>query len=211
MFAALFLTASLLTGSAGDGVGLLVVPPLALQPLGDVDPAVVARLADHLHAFFGTTVSVLPAAPLPESAWYAPRHRYRADKIVDFLNRTTSRDVAHVLGVTSADISVTNGRFSDWGVFGVAALSGRPGVVSTFRLHANGASEERFEARLDTVAAHELGHALGLPHCTHSGCLMQDVEGSIRPVDDSTGGLCASCVKRLTEALRPQPRAEAEP
>jgi archaemetzincin len=202
MFATLFLTAVLLGGQASSAAGAFTVPPVALQPLGDVDSSVVARLAERLQIFFGTTVTVLPAAPLPQSAWYEPRHRYRADKLVTFLDRTTSRDIAHVIGITSRDISVANGRIPDWGVFGVAKLSGRPGLVSTFRLRANGASDERFQARLDHVAAHELGHSFGLPHCPHRGCLMQDAEGSIGPVDRSTGGLCGECVRRLAEALR---------
>lgn len=58
-------------------------------------------------------MTVFPAAPLPDSAWYEPRQRYRADKLVNFLDRTTSRDIAHVMGVTSRDISVTNGRIPD--------------------------------------------------------------------------------------------------
>jgi archaemetzincin len=202
MFATLFLSATLLGGYASSGVGTFTVPPVALQPLGDVDSGVVVRLAERLQVFFGTTVRVLPAAPLPDSAWYEPRRRYRADKLVSFLDRTTSRDIAHVIGVTSRDISVTNGHVPDWGVFGVAALSGRPCLVSTFRLRANGASDERFQDRLDRVAAHELGRSFGLPHCPNRGCLMQDAQGSIKPVDLSTGGLCGDCVKRLAEALR---------
>src|SRR6266849_2634862 len=124
MFATLFLTATVFTATAAADVRPPAVPPVALQPLGDVEPGIVERLAGRLHDLFGTTVTVLPAASLPESAWYAPRRRYRADKIVDFLDRTTSRDIAHVIGVTSRDISVTKGAFPDWGVFGVAELSG---------------------------------------------------------------------------------------
>jgi archaemetzincin len=205
MCATLVLSVVLLGGYAAPGIGAFRVPPVALQPLGDVDADVVARLAESLRARFGTVVTVLPAAPLPGSAWYEPRQRYRADRLVSFLDRTTSRDIAHVIGVTSRDISVTNGRFPDWGVFGVAELSGRPGIVSTFRLRAGGASDGRAQDRLDRVAAHELGHSFGLPHCPNRGCLMQDAEGRMSPVDLSTGRLCDECVRRLTEALRCPP------
>ena len=211
MCATLFLSALLLGGYSSVGGAAFTVPAVALQPLGGVDPDVVARLAESLKAFYGTAVTVLPAEPLPAAAFYPPRGRYRADRIVAFLDRTTSRDVAHVIGVTSEDISVTNGRFPDWGVLGVAALSGRPGIVSTFRLRAGGASDELLQARLDRVAAHELGHSFGLPHCPHRGCLMQDAEGSIRPVDLSTGRLCDECFRRLALALRPASEAAVPP
>ncbi len=180
------------------------VPSVALQPLGDVDCSVVEQLADHLHTAFGTDVVVFPAQPLPSSAYYAPRHRYRADRLLEYLDRETSTGYQHVIGVTSEDISVTNGKTYDWGIFGVAELSGRPGIVSTFRLHASNASQARFETRLDHVAAHELGHSLGLDHCPEPGCLMQDAEGGIKPVDRSMGRLCPLCDRRLGEILRSQ-------
>ena len=174
------------------------LPEVALQPLGDVDEGVVEGLARELSSFFGLSVAVLPHEPLPESAYYAPRGRYRAEDLVSFLDQVTSSAIPHVLGVTSRDISAPKGEIADWGVIGVARLGGRPGVVSTYRLRAGGASDALFAARLDRVAAHELGHTLGLPHCDAPRCLMNDARGRIRSVDASAG-LCARCARALAE------------
>jgi archaemetzincin len=103
--------------------------------------------------------------------------------------------------VTSRDISVPKGEIADWGVIGVARLGGRPGIVSTYRLRVGGASDALFSARLDRVAAHELGHTLGLPHCDAPLCLMNDAHGHLRSIDVSTG-LCARCVRALAERTR---------
>lgn len=176
-------------------------PAVALQPLGEVNESVVEDLARNLSTLFGLNVAVLPGEPLPGSAYYARRKRYRAEDLVTFLDRTTVAAIPHVLGVTSRDISAPKGDVADWGVLGVARLGGRPGVVSTYRLHAGEASEARFSQRLDRVAAHELGHVLGLPHCPNPHCLMHDAEGSIRTVDSATG-FCEKCARALAEKLR---------
>lgn len=52
MFATLFLSATLLGGYASSGVGTFTVPPVTLQPLGDVDSGVVVRLAGALAGLF---------------------------------------------------------------------------------------------------------------------------------------------------------------
>ena len=174
---------------------------VALQPLGEVDGRVVEDLARNLSTFFGLEVTVLPGEPLPKSAYYVPRGRYRAENLVAYLDRTTASAISHVIGVTARDISAPKGAVADWGVFGVAKLGGRPGVVSTYRLHAGAVSESAFATRLGRVAAHELAHSLGVAHCATPHCLMNDAGGSIHSVDAATG-FCKTCARALVEKLR---------
>jgi len=176
-------------------------PSVALRPLGAIDEHVVEGLARNLSCLFGLNVAVLPGEPLPKSAYYAPRNRYRAADLVEFLDRTTAWEIPHVLGVTTRDISARKGENEDWGILGIARLGGRPAVVSTHRLRSGGASKAMVSTRLERVAAHELGHTLGLKHCDEPLCLMNDAEGSIRTIDVSTG-LCARCRRVIEERAR---------
>lgn len=200
------LTSCILAVTLSSRPSIPASPGVALQPLGEVSERVVQDLARNLSTFFGLKVTVLPMRPLPESAYYAPRRRYRAEDLVAFLDRTTAPAVPHVVGVTARDISAPKGPFVDWGVFGVAKLGGRPAVISTHRLHAGhlragDVSESVFETRLGRVAAHELAHTLGLAHCPTPRCLMNDAEGSIRSVDSATG-FCEKCARALAEKIR---------
>jgi archaemetzincin len=165
--------------------------------MGNVDREALANVARSLESTFALRVEILAPEPLPASAFYAPRARYRAGALVEFLEHTAPCDVPYVLGVTSRDISVTKGPVADWGVFGVARLAGRAGVVSTHRLRAGGVTKGQFLERLERVAAHELAHVLGLRHCTAAGCLMNDAEGTVRSVD-AAAGFCAPCSTGLS-------------
>lgn len=133
---------------------------------------------------------------LPKSAWYAPRKRYRADKLLDFL-APRAKPGERILGVTAVDISTSKGKHKDWGVFGLAQMGGPAGVISRFRLKrkAKGPAQVRF--RVATTAVHEVGHTLGLDHCVEARCVMQDAEGSIANTDGSTGRLGPGCTALL--------------
>jgi archaemetzincin len=135
---------------------------------------------------------------LPESAYYAPRKRHRAEKILDYLeDRYSAYD--RVLGITESDISVTKGESADWGVFGFARIHGKAAVISTYRLKLDGPSSERLKSRVYKVALHEFGHLSGLNHCTESStCPMQDAKGKVSTIDSSQDSLCGSCMKKAS-------------
>jgi archaemetzincin len=139
--------------------------------------------------------------PLPRSAWYAPRRRYRADVLIDHLPRYLEGEpeTTHVLGLTEVDISTSNGDIEDWGIFGLGYAPGPSAVVSSFRLKRRVKNREHFRFRVANTALHEVGHTFGLQHCDEDRCPMRDAEGSIASTDASNGFLGPQCQAELDE------------
>lgn len=177
---------------------------IAVQPLDAVKAERLAVVKKGLEEAFGLKVELLASRPLPKEAWYAPRGRYRAEKLLDDLSAKTAANYQIVVGVTAKDISTTKGEHEDWGIFGLGELDGRVCVVSTFRLGARGAGEKQLRDRLRKVAVHEAGHVMGLEHCPREGCVMRDAESSIATVDGETGKFCAECTAGWHSWLKDQ-------
>lgn len=138
---------------------------------------------------------------LPEEAYYPPRKRYRADKLLDFLHgfaEEAGEDVK-ILGVTEVDISTTSDPYPDWGIFGLGESPGRTAVISSKRLSRRPKNREHVQFRVATTAVHEIGHTFGLPHCDEHDvhCVMLDAEGGIENTDTSSGTLGPGCRTKL--------------
>ncbi|MEJ2422776.1 MAG: zinc-dependent metalloprotease [Acidobacteriota bacterium] len=175
---------------------------IAVQPFGKVRKTVVAEVRSTLEATYRCNVSVLPTVPLPRSAWYNPRKRYRAEKLTAWLDRNTPRTCDKVIGVARWDISSTKGKYLDWGIFGYAELGGRSCVISTHRLRLDHPSAKLLHKRIRVITLHEIGHTLGLRHCPHRGCVMEDCRGTIKTIDRSTGRYCRTCAAKIAEYLK---------
>ena len=68
--------------------------------------------------------------------------------------------------------------------------------ISSFRIKTP--DKILFNDRLVKVALHELGHTMGLPHCTFSRtCFMEAAEGTVKSVDRETRFLCSNCKKLI--------------
>ncbi len=156
-----------------------------------------------IEAFYRFEVTVPAPLPLPQEAYYAPRRRYRAERLLDFLQEVKHEEGDRIMGITAVDISTTKDGYEDWGILGLATLDGTVCVISTFRTGPRDADaplwkKERATIRLGKTVVHELGHNLGLPHCPHRGCILEDAMGSVSTTDREYT-FCDDCLRTLME------------
>jgi archaemetzincin len=170
---------------------------LLIQQLGAEIPNEDMTLVEQaLMGFYNVQIRVLPPVDLPKQAYYEPRRRYRAEKILSFLLEKLPIDGDRILGLTGVDISTDKGSIKDWGILGLASLGGKECVISSFRCHKRPLQGVSASILLAKVAVHEFGHTLGLDHCTTRGCLMEDAGGLARTCNREFD-LCPRCRSML--------------
>jgi archaemetzincin len=157
---------------------------ITIQPFDDIPDSLLNYIQNELKKVYDH-VEVKKSIPLPPSAFYSKRHRYRADSLINFLGTITPEN--HVtIGLTTKDISHTKGTIEDYGIMGLGFQPGPACVVSTFRLSKQNLSDQYFK-----LAIHELGHTQGLPHCPETTCYMRDAEGKNTTNEET--GFCGKC------------------
>jgi len=179
-------------------------PVVCMQPLGKHDVRLLKISRAGIEHLYGFRIRLLDGKPLPLVAWYAPRKRWRAEKLLDYLDGLSGHDSGcdYMVGFTSRDISTTKDEIKDWGIFGLGTIGGPSCMVSTFRLGARKATKRKKAERTIKVVNHELGHVLGLFHHPKKGCLMEDAKGTIRTVDSEHGLLCPDSKAAIERRLK---------
>jgi archaemetzincin len=157
---------------------------IEIQPFNGISPSQTQYVFTELKKVY-SLIEIKKAIALPQSAWYPPRNRYRADSLIQFLKRQTVN--GHItIGLTNKDISTTKNEVADWGVMGLGFRPGNACIASSFRLSKTGTNMQLFK-----VAIHELGHTQGLPHCNVKSCFMRDAEGG-NPTNEEKE-FCTKC------------------
>ena len=166
-----------------------------IQPLGKVNADYTAFLKQSVATFYGYDCVVKPNIPLTRDLLAASQTRYEASKILAKFNSDKN-----LLLITTVDIAYRkSAEMPEYGIFGLGFRPGNTCVVSTFRLQ-HKVTQAQFLERLKKVALHEIGHNLGLPHCTnHPECMMHDANGTIKQVDKEKVWFCEQCRKQLEE------------
>jgi archaemetzincin len=138
---------------------------LYVQPLGGCasKTAGTNEVVAALRAFYPIEVRVLECQDLPKAAYYPARKRYRAERLLTYLNQRMPKDGWRILGLTDTDISTTKDQYQDWGVMGLGELPGTATVISSFRCRKKARNAAHGIERLAKVAVHEIGHTLPAP------------------------------------------------
>lgn len=164
---------------------------LCFVPLGNYDKGLIENARRGSAYLYGAQARILPEQELPKKAFYKPRKRYRAEKLLDHLGtvlgQESSCDV--LVGFTAVDISTTKDEHVDWGVLGLGEIAGKSCVVSSFRMKRKAKRTTQIRRAVSTTN-HEIGHVLGAPHGGAPGCLMNDAQGTVRTIDAEHGLLC---------------------
>lgn len=171
---------------------------LCVQPFTPVDDEMLPAVVRGITYIYGFDVRVLDPVPLPDEAYHEPRKRWRADKLLDWMNGNLAAKHSSCrwfVGFTEQDISTTKPPHADWGVLGLGEVGGRIAMVSSFRTHKKLRKPHTALRRTVKTVNHEIGHLMGLPHQPGETCLMQDAEGSVLTTDKETGLLCEPTVE----------------
>jgi archaemetzincin len=171
---------------------------VAILPYENFDTSLLQFVQKETEEFYHCKTIVLRSSSLPQFAFYAPRNRYKADSLLDHETGFLTNNIDAIAGLTVKDISTSKEEIKDWGVFGLGRCPGKVCVISIYRLARASNTVARLKERLIKVVLHEIGHNLGLPHCTNNKeCLMTDAGGTIRQVDNEKKWLCEKCQFKL--------------
>ena len=164
-----------------------------IQPLGNVNSESLKYLKKSVEDFYGYKCVIKTKLELTKDILSNSKIRYEASKILAKYNSNSN-----LLLITEKDIAHKKStQFPEWGIFGLGLRPGKTCVVSTFRLKRK-VSKSQMLIRLKKVALHEIGHNLGLSHCTNNKeFMMNDADGTIKQVDREKIWFCEKCWDKL--------------
>ena len=190
------------TLDATTPAGLRVV----VVPIDEVAPDLVEFVAESVRRRYTFEVMTLPAVPPAATAWYPPRKRWRAERLLDQLDALEVGDAIRVIGLTEQPISTTKGKIFDWGIAGLGSLPGKSCVLTAYLFRGLKKKDRPHYLRyMENLVLHELGHTLGVPHCPLDRCIMADAKGNaLRAARASINEYCPRCHGKLKKWLRAQ-------
>ena len=176
-------------------------------PLGRIaeeHPDLLNRSTQYFSIFFDCETVQLPPKALPRAAYNAERKQYDAGILLDRLMLPLVRkrkDALAMIGLTGEDLYHGDLNF----VFGVGSLVDRVGLYSVhkfFQWTPEGKDRDQVVLiRTLKTGSHEIGHILGMMHCTFYECVMNG-SNSLPESDRRPLFLCPVCLRKAEWNLK---------
>ncbi|MEM2627707.1 MAG: archaemetzincin family Zn-dependent metalloprotease, partial [Ignisphaera sp.] len=127
---------------------------------------------------------------IPEHLYDPRRKQYHAEGVI-YLASLFRRPEHYVVLLANVDAYVPSLNF----VFGLAIPATRTAAVFTYRLQM-WTDFNNYIHRIKKEVVHELGHLIGLNHCSTSQCVMR-FSNSVFEVDEKKHLFCFKCTRKL--------------
>ncbi len=172
---------------------------LSLASVGSVDQNVLEAVGLSVQTTFRLEIRRLEPLPDPVYAWHEGRDQYDSGSILLQLSKNVPADAHRLLAVTERDLFIPILSF----VFGHAQFKGAVALISLARLRQEfymlPSDPPLLYARAVKEAIHEVGHTMGLVHCSDRICPMS-LSTNVRQVDIKSGRFCESCAVLVRES-----------
>lgn len=178
---------------------------IALLPLGNYHKEVLDSLQKTVSTFFNRGVIILNDLPIPQK-FITADNSCNADSLLTLLSHYTNDTIAEVIGITTNDIyQVTETHYLKEGkshsfvfnksILGLGYMNSNACIISTYKL--TSPDKKLLNNRLRKVVLHEMGHNLGLEHCSNDSCLMSAQNGHMVMLNRAGGDFCVRCRRSL--------------
>lgn len=172
--------------------------PLRVVPAGFVYYWILEYLRDNLPKAYPVSVRIQQdPLRIPDFVYDEGNYQIMSEAFLNYLRAVDGwpRE-ERILAIVDGDARSIATNF----VFGQAEVGGRLGAVYIARLnpafYGSRENDGLFLLRILKEASHELGHLLGLNHCTNARCVMR-FSNSIWEVDGKGWLPCEGCRRRL--------------
>lgn len=182
---------------------------IALQPLGDYDSEQLNFISKEIGSFYNRKVIILKPINIPATFRLTKDDElYSADSILEMLSEILNDEIIEIIGLTHKEIytilkeknNKTKNPLFDYrvhSIFGLGYLPGNSCVISDYRLKST--DTVLLKHRLRTVIIHEMGHNIGLQHCTVDQCIMSDQNAKFSVLDNCGKDYCNNCKRKLED------------
>lgn len=178
---------------------------IALQPFGVFDEQKLKILSINLRAFFHAPVICLKEVEMPQALELKNKEVLFADTILAYLANNKPDSVTIIIGLTHRRLITKANEDKDTltslipqeakTIYGLSYVKGNACIVSDNELALGG--DLLFNDRVYKVILHEMGHILGLPHCSNKTCLMSEDNNKLWMRDGVYNYYCSECRKKL--------------